>query len=550
MKSLYKVKINFILCILVLATGIFAQVKYPLILQNLIDFTAMRDLSNLKKYLFFLILFTMIIILCQSLYSIFKVKYLNSITYKMRSDIVQGILNKKSSDLTSQKQSEYISIFHNDIQMVCDDYYETILNIVSSSLTIILSITALASLNFTITLIILCNFILLALNPLIFRKLLQNCKTDMSFSLKKYNTKLTDFMSGIQIIKSYLSEKEFKEKVNAASRNVNSSKYKYEKTQMYANLFSMIIGYSNDFIVIGVGIYCIFTGKMTVGSLLAVLQISNLIANPITTLSYHFNTLNSIKPIKTMLSNLAKEEKNSYEHLSDMDKINKIKVADVSLSLSETTLIKNINFSFEHGKKYLIIGKNGSGKSTFLKLISRIYTDYNGSIFIDDVNLKNVSFESYYKNISVVFQDSYVFSGSIKDNITLYKNYDLSEYHSIIQTLNLNEIVDKSSDDSIHHLSGGEKQKIALARALIRNPKILILDEALSAMDVENRNSTERFLLSQPITIISVAHQFSDELLNFYDEILIMNDGSLVEHNSYENLSAEIKNWIHAFPQK
>ncbi len=550
MKSLYKAKVNFILCILVLAIGIFAQVKYPLILQNLIDFTSVKDLSNLKKYLFFLILFTMIIILCQSLYSILKVKYLNSITYKMRSDIIQGILNKKSSDLTSQKQSEYISIFHNDIQMVCDDYYETILNIVSSSLTIIFSITALASLSFTITLIILCNFILLALNPLIFRKPLQNCKTDMSFSLKKYNTKLTDFMSGIRIIKSYLSENEFKEKVNTASRNVNSSKYKYEKTQMYANLFSMVIGYFNDFIVIGVGIYCIFTGKMTVGSLLAVLQISNLIANPITTLSYHFNTLNSVKPIKAMLSNLAKEEPNSYKHLSDMDKINKVKVDDVSLSLSGTTLIKNIDFSFEHGKKYLIIGKNGSGKSTFLKLISRIYTDYNGAIFIDDVNLKNVSFESYYKNISVVFQDSYVFSGSIKDNITLYKNYDTSEYNSIIQTLNLNEIVDKSSNDSIHHLSGGEKQKIALARALIRNPKILILDEALSAMDVGNRNSTERFLLSQPITIISVAHQFSDELLNLYDEILIMDDGSLVEHSSYKNLSDEIKNWIHAFSQK
>lgn len=185
-----------------------------------------------------------------------------------------------------------------------------------------------------------------------------------------------------------------------------------------------------------------------------------------------------------------------------------------------------------------------------MKLISRIYTDYNGAIFIDDVNLKNVSFESYYKNISVVFQDSYVFSGSIKDNITLYKNYDTSEYNSIIQTLNLNEIVDKSSNDSIHHLSGGEKQKIALARALIRNPKILILDEALSAMDVGNRNPTERFLLSQPITIISVAHQFSDELLNLYDEILIMDDGSLVEHSSYKNLSDEIKNWIHAFSQK
>lgn len=183
--------------------------------------------------------------------------------------------------------------------MVCSDYYQTILSMIYSVVTILFSMTALANINGWIALMVVLNFVLLAVVPMAFKQALQRYKRQISETLKRYNVNLKDSIFCIPVIKSYLAEKEMLCHVNQAGQQANDADYRYTKVQENANLASMLIGYLNDFLVLVVGVYLIINGRMTVGALLAVIQISNIIANPITTLSYHINALHAVMPDQT-----------------------------------------------------------------------------------------------------------------------------------------------------------------------------------------------------------------------------------------------------------
>ncbi|MEG1028216.1 MAG: ABC transporter ATP-binding protein, partial [Oscillospiraceae bacterium] len=201
------------------------------------------------------------------------------------------------------------------------------------------------------------------------------------------------------------------------------------------------------------------------------------------------------------------------------------------------------NLKLEKGKKYLLVGKNGSGKTTLLKLINRNYRDFKGEILINGKSCFDISSDSFYKSISMVYQEPYIFADSIQDNITMYKIYDKKSYLNIIKKVGITaEILNK--DNNVQHLSGGDKQRVALARALISNPQFLLLDEACSALDIKSRGIIEKNILNEDSAVISVSHNYDENILRKYDEIIFMQDGRIIQMDRYENLSPNILNWL------
>lgn len=206
--------------------------------------------------------------------------------------------------------------------------------------------------------------------------------------------------------------------------------------------------------------------------------------------------------------------------------------------------LDNINFTFEKGKKYALVGKSGSGKSTLLKLISGYYDDYEGSLKFDYSEIYDIERNSLYSEISLIHQNTFLIDDTIKNNITLFEDYSLSEYENAILKSNLSEVIEslpnksetKIGEDGIL-LSGGQKQRISIARAIIKGSNILLLDESTSSLDSQTAFEIENELLSMDnITIIYSTHKYNKETFKKFDCILVLNNGKLVETGTFDDL--------------
>ena len=533
------IKLKFLAIQLFILGYVYANVQYPLLIQKILDHLSDHHFSQIKPLFCLLFLVLFLLIACARGRALVKKSYLNQIKQFYREKVLDYVFYKNNEKLSSEKEAEFLSVFNNDIPMVCNDFYDTILNIVYSCLTILFSLFALAKINIIITLIVVFNFVGLAIVPLVFKKSLQKKKNQISSTLKTLNVKLKDSIFCIPLVKTYRADQEILERVALAGKQANDADYQYTKTQENANLSSMIIGYLNDFLVLILGVYLIFMGKITVGSLLAIIQISGLIANPITTLSYHINMIYSVKPIKKKLCDMVQEailqstRKPKDRHVSQASKI---ELKDVSVIRDGQLILDRVNLTLNRGKRYLILGENGSGKSTLLKAINRNIPIDNGSILMDGVPIDEIDFHDFSQNILMDYQESYLFTASIQDNITLYQPYSSERLKEIAETLKISFLMEHTEENRVHNLSGGEKQRVALARILLRNPSFYLLDEAFSAVDVDARKELEQYLFNQGYSIISISHTDSQEILCQYDEIIVLQKGKIIEQGSFRQL--------------
>lgn len=533
------IKLKFLAIQLFILGYVYANVQYPLLIQKILDHLSDQHFLQIKPLFCLLFLVLFLLIACARGRALVKKSYLNQIKQFYREKVLDYVFYKNNEKLSSEKEAEFLSVFNNDIPMVCNDFYDTILNIVYSCLTILFSLFALAKINVIITLIVVFNFVGLAIVPLVFKKSLQKKKNQISSTLKTLNVKLKDSIFCIPLVKTYRADQEILERVALAGKQANDADYQYTKTQENANLSSMIIGYLNDFLVLILGVYLIFMGKITVGSLLAIIQISGLIANPITTLSYHINTIYSVMPIKKKLCDMVQEailqstRKPKDRHVSQASKI---ELKDVSVIRDGQLILDRVNLTLNRGKRYLILGENGSGKSTLLKAINRNIPIDNGSILMDGVPIDEIDFHDFSQNILMDYQESYLFTASIQDNITLYQPYSSERLKEIAETLKISFLMEHTEENRVHNLSGGEKQRVALARILLRNPSFYLLDEAFSAVDVDARKELEQYLFNQGYSIISISHTDSQEILCQYDEIIVLQKGKIIEQGSFQQL--------------
>ncbi|MDO5422909.1 MAG: ABC transporter ATP-binding protein [Eubacteriales bacterium] len=527
-----KTRIGLFFCLACLGISRWAEVEMPLNISRLLD-AAVQNTGLSRNFL--LLLFNILLIIgTESVFQLIKTKWTNQLTSDYRDGIARSILNTEKLSALDAKKGEYISIINNDVPMVINDFYENLLNVFQAVMTIVFSVYALASLNWKILLIICFQILLLAINPVIFQKPMQASKVKLSNARIAYNEKLTGFLEGMHLIKTYLFENVMLNKVKAANEEINAKQYRAAKLQMYANLFSMTAGYFCNFLIIALGVYYIVRKGLTIGAMLAILQITDLLANPVTTITYYINSILAVKPLKEKLDAFAKRADEASERKEEvpLTSIKKLCFQHVSLSIGNRKILEDINLELLSGKKYLVIGENGSGKSSLLKVAGQVLDYDEGTITADGVDFRNCEKRSWYKKLSFVFQDSYVFAGSLRDNLTLFQEYSEERIQAMIEIFGLEELDGKGI--SAGQLSGGEKQRIALARACIREPEFLFLDEATSALDLNSQYQMEEWLLGQPWGMIHVSHHYFEELVKRYDEILFMEDGRIVKRGSYE----------------
>ena len=228
------------------------------------------------------------------------------------------------------------------------------------------------------------------------------------------------------------------------------------------------------------------------------------------------------------------------------DKTGEIRFENVWFGYKEDEyVIKNLNFTIEPGQKIALVGPTGAGKSSIIRLLCRLYEPTKGRILVDGIDIRDIPQADLRRYIGVILQESFLFAGDVIRNITLGDNYSLEEVQQAAQLVNIDRFIQDLPDgyntvlrERGTNLSGGQKQLLAFARVAIRNPHVLILDEATSSLDVATealiQSALDKLLVDR--TAIIIAHRLST--IANVDKILVLKRGELVEAGSHEELLA------------
>lgn len=208
----------------------------------------------------------------------------------------------------------------------------------------------------------------------------------------------------------------------------------------------------------------------------------------------------------------------------------------------EKTVLRDLSVKFDAGKSYAIVGGSGSGKSTLLNLLMGSSSDYQGSICIDGVSIQNIESESLYQLITAVQQNVFVFNDTIRNNVTMFRDFSDEDVAKAIQKSGLSTFLAQKGENFIcgengANLSGGERQRISIARALLRKTSILLVDEATAALDAATAKEVSSSILDlNGMTRIVITHRLEEALMKRYDKIIVMKNGIICEEGSFSEL--------------
>ena len=530
MQKSLKIKILFTTCLIFGFLLALTSVLFPVLIKEVIDYAVEKNINGMVIAAISVVVINIIFEISNELISYFQTLYQNELKTQMRMGITNKILSTPLSELNSNKCAKLLSIYKEDINSVVNQYYINVLDIWQLVFTILFSVSALFTLNYKIAIFIIAVNVIKLCATFLFKKPMEKTYTETYTTGRNLTAKLSDFLNGINIIRTYKLGKTFIKEINDENKKKNNADLKYSIICIYANIVGQFLTFLTNWIILFYGAYLIFKGQYTAGALLSTMQIADVLSFPVMKISYLINFLNGAKPLKKELESLMCDDI-TEDSETIFDKAPTIKLENVSFTVDNHNILKNVSIEFEPNKKYLIVGESGSGKSTLLKIIGGIEERYTGNIMFNDKTQKSLK-DNLYNFLRIVFQDSYLFQKSIIDNISQEHNNGIL-ISSLIENLKLNKVIDKykntvMDEQSAQTLSGGEKQRIAIARALYNRPQILLLDEVTSSLDRETSMDIEKLILNYGGTIIAVSHVPNKEFLNRYDKIIKMDSGRII----------------------
>lgn len=477
----------------------------------------------------------------------FMPRFITRAISQYKEYVFAEITKKNISAFAGENSSVYISALTNDIQTIEQGYLWNTFTMLESLLTFVGAMVLMLWYSPVLT----AAAIGLSMLPLIASILTGNkmAATEKTVSDRNeaYTAALKDCLSGFSVIKSFKAEAQMLRLFRDKVKELSKAQCARHKMRILVQMFASVAGVTAQFGVFLFGAYLALSGKgITAGTTLIFLQLMNYVLAPMGTIP---NGLAERKAARALVEKIAASlNTNVVEEKGHQHKALERSITVKNLSFGyepDKPVLKNISCTFELGKKYAIVGASGSGKSTLLNLLMASYRSYEGSICYDDTELREIGSSTLYDMESIIQQNVFVFNATIRDNITMFHDFPEAEISEAIRLSGLSALMEEKGADYLcgengSGLSGGEKQRISIARSLLKKSQMLLVDEATAALDQQTAHQVASAILGlEGITGIVVTHSLEEGLMKQYDGILTFKDGSLVEAGTFDELIAE-----------
>jgi len=469
------------------------------------------------------------------------------VLYNLRNQANQKLSKLSVSYYDTHSKGELLSRFNNDLEAVSTLYSQIIPKIVGYLITFIGTLIMMLYIDSTLTLITLVSLPLITLISKLLLKFSKKKRTQYLQKLGYLNSIITESYLNQEIISLYNNDNKINNNFNKINNDLAKTNLKASIITNFLTPLSSLINYLIYLLILVLGAKHVFEGKLKFGEIQSLIQYTKQLSTPVNGLSSLLSqTQTSILAGKRIIEILDEtaEENNGKEPISNIETI---EFKNVDFSYTDSPFIENLSFKINKGEKVAIVGETGSGKSTIINLLMQFYKLNKGSILINNKSITDYNIKDYYNQISLVTQDLWLLSDTIESNLK-YGNIEAKKEDivNVCKKTNCFNIIEKMPNklseiinEFAINISEGEKQLFTIARALLKNHSLLILDEATSNIDSKTEKLIEETLNNldkNKITLI-IAHRLST--ITNADKIIVMKDGKISEIGTHVSLYKE-----------
>ncbi|MBU3810737.1 MAG: ABC transporter ATP-binding protein/permease [Candidatus Niameybacter stercoravium] len=528
-----------ILGIALVSAGVLAIVdSYTFIkMKELMDIALSGDMTHFKETAGVLILMAVCLVPLCILTAVTRALYKRRVNLNMKRYYVKGVFGKNISEFHKENNAKYISSITNDFNLLevnlTDSIYEIgvcLLNFFAG----IWMVSTVTSRVFLLGLVAMCLNIILSM---VTSKPVSRHMKERSNLFEGYTSYTKEVLSAFHIIKSNNLRERVQSSFNAKSEEVQQKGYVIDKILSYIQASENILMNLMMYTVCAVCGFMAIKGTITIGGVFLVVQGFQKVMWPVMNMTEQLPKIFTVKDLMKKIEETLKNEDN-YEETVDFKGFKEgIILENVDFGYEESDkILENVQLELKKGGKYLIVGPSGGGKSTLLKLLRKYFNPTKGEILIDGHSLKDIKKQDFFSQVANVEQQVFIFEDTLRNNITLYKDYSEEEIEEALKKAGLTDFVASLPDgldtmiyDNGKNISGGERSRVVIARGLLAHASIIFLDEAFAALDMERAKEIEESILDlEGVTVINVSHVLFKDTKHRYDKVLKVNHQQVV----------------------
>ncbi len=459
----------------------------------------------------------------------------------------QKLTEKSISSFRAESTAAYLSALTNDAASIEADDLSQLLSVITKAVTFFGALAMMLWYSPLMTAIAAGVTVLPLIASVLTGGKLQAAEKRVSDQNSDFTAALSDCLGGFSVVKTFRAEKEIFRLFAESNRALEQEKFSRRRLKALVGMIGAVTGIIAQLGVFLAGAYLALTGKgLTAGAVILFVNLMNFMIEPVAELPALLAARKAARGLIAKLADALEQDEVQPDGVQIAPLMRQLRLEDVRFSYDgETEILRGVSAVFDAGKAYAIVGASGSGKSTLLNLLTTPGMAYAGKILLDGTELRTVSPESLYETVSVIQQNVFVFNASIRDNVTMFRSFPPEELAQAVRRAQLEALLAERGEDYLcgesgSGLSGGEKQRISIARSLLKHASVLLADEATAALDAQTAHQvTDDILSLSGVTRIVVTHTLEQAALRRYDGILVLKDGRIAESGSFDDLMAQ-----------
>ena len=465
----------------------------------------------------------------------------------------QKLTEKSISSFRAESTAAYLSALTIDAASIEADDLSQLLSVITKAVTFFGALAMMLWYSPLMTAIAAGVTVLPLIASVLTGGQLQAAEKRVSDRNRDFTAALSDCLDGFSVVKTFRAEKEIFRLFAESNRALEQEKFSRRRLKALVGMIGATTGIIAQLGVFLAGAYLALSGKgLTAGAVILFVNLMNFMIGPVAELPSLLAARKAARGLIVKLADALEQDETQPDGVRIAPLTRELRLENVRFSYDgETEILRGVSAVFEAGKAYAIVGASGSGKSTLLNLLTSPGMTYEGSILLDGTELRTVSPESLYETVSLIQQNVFVFNASIRDNVTMFRSFPPEELAQAVRRAQLESLIAERGEGYLcgengSGLSGGEKQRISIARSLLKHASVLLADEATAALDAQTAHQvTDDILSLSGVTRVIVTHTLEQAALRRCDGILVLKDGRIAESGSFDELM-ERKGYFYA----